>query len=187
MTILSKDDWDQLQATLTDEARGQQHLIHTRIGAYLASWSNTESLLLGLLERLLATTTDRAAIVYTALSTVHARRRTIVALARATLPPNDAQEVATLMNRFKTETAIRNSLAHAEYLLQPGGLYGGTVHYDLDNLERGLPLEERREWTVKRFREMDESRRRLAAIHRDALAIIHRFAKHEEPPQSSPG
>ena len=174
MTI-SKIELAKRTAFITPEARAQQDSVHKTVGSFMAMWANVESLLVAVLGILLDTSHENAQIVYAGLNTVHARRRTITALARQNLDEPECDRLLSLIKAFKSERSLRDSFAHCEYILNDKFCYVAMAHYDLDNLEVGKKLVEFRQ--IDKKLEINQSIRRLASIYDGFREIANNFQR----------
>ena len=88
------------------------------IGRLNYAWSNTESVLVPVLARLMGTEQRPAALVFLTLNTTRARLDLIERLAR-TDETRDEDELLRAVRRFRRLAALRNKLNHSIYDFDP--------------------------------------------------------------------
>lgn len=151
----------------------QRHDIVAHVGNLVFTWSNNESLFIYLLQVLLETDFEAAAITFVTLNTTRARLDLVRRLTKLRIrDPEVVQKVEKLIERFNECTKLRNELNHSIYELDAGGSITHSSELKVSEAKEGLRLAFRRPFDAARIRQIESTVRKLTKLNRDLWAFI---------------
>ncbi|MCZ7594112.1 MAG: hypothetical protein M5U16_03750 [Hyphomicrobium sp.] len=156
----------------------QRRDIVAHIGNLIFTWSNNESLFIYLLQVLLDTDFESAAITFVTLNTTRARVDLIRRLAKKRV--RDAETIAKLerlIERFNECTKLRNELNHSIYELDENGRITHTNELRFVETKTGVKFAARRPVDAARLKQIDGTVRKLIKLNRDLWAFMPELEK----------
>jgi hypothetical protein len=152
---------------------GQRHDIVAHVGNLVFTWSNNESLFIYLLQILLETDFEAAAITFVTLNTTRARLDLVRRLTKLRVrDPEIVQKVEKLIERFNDCTKLRNELNHSIYELDASGCITHSSELRVSEAKDGLRLASRRPFDAARIRQIEGTVRKLTKLNRDLWAFM---------------
>lgn len=152
---------------------GQRHDIVAHVGNLVFTWSNNESLFIYLLQVLLDTDFEAAAITFVSLNTTRARLDLVRRLAKARIrDPATIRKLEKLIERFNEATKLRNELNHSIYELDGAGRITHSSELRIAETKDGIRLASRRPFDAARIRQIEGAVRKLERLNRDLWAFI---------------
>jgi hypothetical protein len=152
---------------------GQRHDIVAHVGNLVFTWSNNESLFIYLLQVLLDTDFEVAAITFVTLNTTRARLDLVRRLTKLRVQdPEVVQKVEKLIERFNDCTKLRNELNHSIYELDATGCITHSSELKVSEAKNGLKLASRRPFDAARIRQIEGTVRKLTKLNRDLWAFL---------------
>lgn len=155
------------------QSAGQRHDVVAHVGNLVFTWSNNESLFIYLLQVLLETDFEAAAITFVTLNTTRARLDLVRRLAKARV--RDAETIRTLerlIGRFNDCTTLRNELNHSIYELDSEGCITHTSELRFTETKGGIKLASRRPFDAARIRQINGAVNKLTKLNRELWAFI---------------
>lgn len=151
----------------------QRHDIVAHVGNLVFTWSNNESLFIYLLQVLLETDFEAAAITFVTLNTTRARLDLVRRLTKLRIrDPEVVQKVEKLIERFNECTKLRNELNHSIYELDASGSITHSSELKVSETKEGLRLASRRPFDAARIRQIEGTVRKLTKLNRDLWAFM---------------
>ncbi len=152
---------------------GQRHDIVAHVGNLVFTWANNESLFIYLLQILLETDFEGAAITFVTLNTTRARLDLVRRLTKLRVrDPEVVKKVDKLIERFNECTKLRNELNHSIYEIDAGGSITHSSELKLRETKDGLSLASRRPFDAARIRQIEGTVRKLTKLNRDLWAFM---------------
>lgn len=151
----------------------QRRDIIAHIGNLIFTWSNNESLFIYLLQVLLETDFESAAITFVTLNTTRARLDLIRRLAKTRVrDPDTVSKLERLIERFNECTKLRNELNHSIYELDEVGRITHTNELRFVETKTGVKFAARRPFDAARLKQIDGAVRKLIKLNRDLWAFM---------------
>lgn len=152
---------------------GQRHDIVAHVGNLVFTWSNNESLFIYLLQVLLDTDFEAAAITFITLNTTRARLDLVRRLTKLRVrDPEVVHKVEKLIERFNDCTKLRNELNHSIYELDAAGCITHSSELRVSETKDGLRLASRRPFDAARIRQIEATVRKLTKLNRELWAFM---------------
>lgn len=152
---------------------GQRHDIVAHVGNLVFTWSNNESLFIYLLQVLLETDFEAAAITFVSLNTSRARLDLVRRLAKARVRDGETiRKLEKLIEQFNDCTKLRNELNHSIYELDSNGRITHSSELRITETKETIKLASRRAFDAARIRQIETTVKKLTKLNRDLWAFI---------------
>jgi len=157
----------------------KQTVILALIGNLALSWSNNESMFIHVLEILMDTDRESAAIVFATLNTTRARLDLVQRLARRKIADRDLMKsLDRIMERFNSCTKIRNEFNHCTYKVSDQGEITETRSLKIQDVRGRMQIETVKKMDAARINEMAATVRDLKKVNRDLWDFLPRLEEH---------
>jgi hypothetical protein len=151
----------------------QRTAVLAHVGNLVFTWSNNESMFLYLLQILMRSDFDTAAITFVSLNTTRARLDLVRRLAKSKIPDREmVRKVERLIERFNDCTRVRNEFNHCIYQLNERGEITHTGVLRIVESKDAVQYASVRKLDGDRLREINLTVRRLTKLNRDLWAIL---------------
>jgi hypothetical protein len=165
-------DFKEIEASAAASA-GQRRDIVAHVGNLVFTWSNNESLFIYLLQVLLETDFEAAAITFVTLNTSRARLDLVRRLAKVRVRDGEAiKKLEKLIDRFNEATKLRNELNHSIYELDGTGRITHSSELRITETKEGIRLAARRPFDAARIRQIEAAVKKLSKLNRDLWDFI---------------
>jgi hypothetical protein len=172
LRLPDQPDFEAMEAKALSSAP-QRHDIVAHVGNLVFTWSNNESLFIYLLQVLLETDFEAAAITFVTLNTTRARLDLVRRLAKARIRDKDAvRRLEKLIERFNEATRLRNELNHSIYELDAAGRITHSRELRIAETKDGITLASRRTFDAGRIRQIEGAVKKLTRLNRDLWTFI---------------
>lgn len=151
----------------------QRTVILAHVGNLVFTWSNNESMFIYLLQILMRSDFNSAAITFVSLNTTRARLDLIRRLSKSKIKDREViRKVERLIERFNECTRVRNEFNHCIYQLDDAGRITHTGVLRITETRDAVQYATVRKLDSERLKEINLTVRKLTRLNRDLWAFL---------------